>query len=114
MQQVLLGLLGQVTTHSNELTQFRSHFTFTKKKKGRHLRGFFRISANVAACNVHRSGGAGLAATTLGGALDDYLKVVSRDFLRRDFKGREETLRAYAEDHIREIVRSPKLRPKAA
>jgi hypothetical protein len=44
--------------------------------------------ADIAQQNANQNGAAGLAATNLGGAVDDYLKLVARKFLHREFTKR--------------------------
>jgi hypothetical protein len=69
---------------------------------------------DIAERYMSRSGGAGLAAATLAGAIEDYLKVIAASFLRCEFTNRYQILRAFAEDHMREIVYAPEVRPRAA
>jgi hypothetical protein len=78
------------------------------------LAGIMPYLADIAQQNANWSGAAGLAATTLGGAVDDYLKLVARTFLQCEFTKRDEILRALADDHMRKIVWSPERLPKAA
>jgi hypothetical protein len=70
--------------------------------------------ADIAAQNVHQEGEVALAATVLGGAIDDYLKFVAQAFLKRPFTDRHEVLAAFAADHLRDVVRSPAVIPRAA
>ena len=109
LQQLLMGFVGQVTTHRNELTQFPITYYFYEEDKETALAGILPYLSDIAKQSLKRNGAAGLAAISLGGAVDDYLKFICSAILHRDFKSREEILQAYADDHMRQIVRSPKL-----
>jgi hypothetical protein len=114
LQEILLGLASQVITSRNELSQFPITYYFHEDESETALAGIMPYLADIAQQNANRNGAAGLAATTLGGAVDDYLKLVARKFLDREFTKRDEILRAFADDHMRKIVRSPERLPKAA
>jgi hypothetical protein len=109
LHQLLTGLAGQVITHRNELTQFPITYYFYEEDKETALAGILPYLSDIAKQSLKRDGAAGLAAISLGGAVDDYLKFICSAILHRDFKSREESLQAYADDHMRQIVRSPKL-----
>ena len=113
LEDLLLDLASQLSTHRNELTQFPITYYFYEDDKKTALAGVLPYLADIAAQSVPRPGAAGLAATVLGGAIDDYLQVVGERFLHRKFENRELALQAYAQDHHREVVRSPHLRPTA-
>ncbi len=114
LQELLLGFASQLSTHRNELMQFPITYYFYEQDRQTALAGILPYLADIADQNVPRGGGAGLAAATLGGAIDDYLEVIANSFLRCEFKSREQILRLFAEDHKREIVRSPRSKLKAA
>lgn len=114
LQQILNGLASQLITNRNELNQFPITYYFHEDETKTALSGVLPYLADIAEQNVSRKGAAGLAATILGGAVDDYLKVVARRFLNREFTNREDVLRAFATDHMRNIVRSPHVLSRAA
>jgi hypothetical protein len=114
LQEILLGLASQVITSRNELSQFPITYYFHEDESETAFAGIMPYLADIAQQNANRNGAAGLAAATLGGAVDDYLKLVARKFLDREFTKRDEILRAFADDHMRKIVRSPERLPKAA
>jgi hypothetical protein len=109
VQQILLGLASQLSTSRNELIQFPITYYFHEDEKETSLAGILPYLADIAEINAKRSGAAALAAVALGGAVDDYLRVVASLSLRRKFTNRDEILRALAEDHMREIARSPSI-----
>ena len=109
LQQILLGLASQLTTHRNELTQFPITYFFYEEDQQTALPGILPYLADIAEQSVSRSGAAAIAATVLGGAVDDYLKLIAGSFLSTKFTNREDILRAYAEDQKREPVRSPRM-----
>jgi hypothetical protein len=114
LQQILLGLASQVITCRNELSQFPITYYFHEEEAETALAGIFRYLSDIAEQNVRRKGAAGLGATTLGGAVDDYLKLVAQTFLRRPFAKRQNILRAFATDHMHKMVRSPWKQPRVA
>jgi hypothetical protein len=114
LQPILNGLASQLLTCRNELSQFPITYYFHEEESETALAGILPYFADVAEQNATRSGGAGLASTVLGGAVDDYLKLVARSFLHQPFTGRDDILRSFAKDHQREIARSPRKLPKAA
>jgi hypothetical protein len=114
LQELLLEMASQLSTHRNELTQFPITYYFYEQEKETALAGVLPYMADIAEQSLSRPGAAGLSAAVLGGAIDDYLKVLADRFLHTKLEDRREVLRAYAEDHKREVVRSPRLRPKAA
>ena len=106
--QILDGLALQLITCRNELVQFPITYYFHENETETALAGILPYMADVAEQSIQRGGGAGLAAAVLGGAIDDYLKLVARSFLREPFTNRRDILEAFAADHRREVVRSPK------
>jgi hypothetical protein len=114
LHQLLEGFAAQLITCRNELSQFPITYYFHEDETETALAGVLPYLADIAAQNVNRSGAAGLSATVLGGAVDDYLKLIARSFLHRPFTSRDDILRAFATDHQRQIVRAPQRRPKAA
>jgi hypothetical protein len=114
VQQILMGLASQLITARNELMQFPITYYFHEDEKDTSLAGILPYLADIAAENVRRHGGAAMGAVALGCAVDDYLNMVSRIFLARDFSTREQSLNAFAEDHIRQPVHAPQRLPKAA
>jgi len=114
VQEILLGLASQLTTHRNELTQFPITYYFYENESETALAGILPYMADIADENKSRKGGAAIAAITLGGAIEDYLKIVAKFFLERPYTDREQIMRAYAADHNREVVRAPRHRPRAA
>src|SRR5205085_10230923 len=104
LQQLLMGFVGQVTTHRNELTQFPITYYFYEEDKETALAGILPYLADLAAESARRPGAAGLAAASLGGAIDDLLKLICRGFLGQEFISREKALKAFAEDQKREVV----------
>jgi hypothetical protein len=114
LQEILLGLASQLITGRHELSQFPITYYFHENENKSALAGILPYVADIAEQNVNRNGAAGLSATVLGGAVDDYLKLVAQTFLRRKFTKREDILRAFADDHMRKVVRSPERLPKAA
>lgn len=114
LQSILLGLAGQLATSRNELIQFPITYYFHEHERETSLAAVLPYLADIAAQNVRREGSGALAATVLGGAIDDYLKFVARTFLKRGFNNRYEILNALAADHLREMIRSPVIVSKAA
>lgn len=114
LQSILLGLAGQLTTSRNELIQFPITYYFHEHERETSLAAVLPYLADIATQNVRREGAVALAATVLGGAIDDYLKFVGRTFLKRRFTERHEILNALAADHLREMIRSPVVVSKAA
>lgn len=114
LYSILLGLASQLTTSRIELIQFPITYYFHEKEQETSLSAILPYLADIAAENVHGEGGVALAATVLGGAIDDYLKFIARTFLDRPFTDRHEILAAFAADHLRDVVRSPVVIPKAA
>lgn len=107
LQQILTGLASQLITCRNELSQFPITYYFHEDETATALAGIVPYLADIAAQNLRRKGAAGLAATILGGAVDDYLKLIAGSSLRRPFRDRKDILREFAADHRREIVHSP-------
>jgi hypothetical protein len=103
-----------MTTSRNELIQFPITYYFHENEGQTSLAAILPYLADIAAQNVRGEGAVALAATALGGAIDDYLKFVSRTFLERPFTSRYELLRAFAADHLRDAVRSPAVISRAA
>jgi hypothetical protein len=114
LYDILLGFAGQMTTSRNELIQFPITYYFHENERETSLAAILPYLADMAAQNVHGEGAVALAATALGGAIDDYLKFVGRTFLDRPFTNRYEMLGAFAADHLRDAVRSPVVIPRAA
>jgi hypothetical protein len=114
LHQILLGLATQLITNRNELTQFPITYYFHEDETQTSLAGILPYLSDIAEQSAGRNGAAGLAAITLGGAIDDYLRLIARDFLKREFKNRKDILQAFADDHMREAVRSPRIVSKAA
>jgi hypothetical protein len=114
LQQILFGLASQLITSRNELSQFPITYYFHEEETKTALAGILPYMADIAEQNVNRNGAAGIAATTLGGAVDDYLKLIAQAFLRCKFTKRDDILRAFADEHMRKVVRSPERLPKAA
>ena len=107
LHSILLGLATQLVTSRNELIQFPITHYFHEHERETSLAAVLPYLADIAAQNVRGNGGVALAAAVLGGAIDDYLKFVARAFLRRPFSDRYEILRAFAAEHLREVIRSP-------
>ena len=107
VQEILIGLASQLITSRNELSQFPITYYFHEDETETALAGILPYLADIAEQNINRAGAAGLAATVLGGAVDDYLKLIAGGFLNREFTNRQDILRAFADDHMRKIVRSP-------
>src|SRR3954447_14842118 len=95
LQQILLGLASQLLTSRNELSQFPITYYFHEEETKTALAGILPYMADIAEQNVNRNGVAGIAATTLGGAVDDYLKLIAQAFLRSKFSKRDNILRAF-------------------
>jgi hypothetical protein len=114
VHQLFIAFISQITTHRNELMQFPIVYYFYEEDKITALPGVLPYLADIAQQNASRQGAAAISAASLGGAIDAYLDVIARSFLHRKFGNREEALLAYAADHKRDVVRSPKLRRRAA
>jgi hypothetical protein len=114
LHELLQGFAAQLITCRNELSQFPITYYFHENETETALAGVLPYLADIAAQNVNRAGAAGLSATVLGGAVEDYLKLIARSFLNRPFTSRDDILRAFASDHQRKIVRAPGRKPKAA
>lgn len=114
VQQILMGLASQLITGRNELMQFPITYFFHEEDKETSLAGILPYLADIADQNLARSGGAAMGAVALGGAVEDYVEMVSRIFLAREFSNREESLIAFAEDHLRRPVRAPNRLPRVA
>jgi hypothetical protein len=114
LSSILQAIVSQLTTHRNELMQFPITYYFYEEDKVTALPGVLPYLADIARESASRDGAAAISAVSLGGAIDDYLKVLERSFLHRRFKTRDEAMKAYAIDHRREIVRSPTPGRKAA
>jgi len=111
---ILLTLVGQMITHHNELVQFPITYFFDDQDLRFSLAAILPYLADISAQNTHRGGSAAIAATSLGGAIDEFLKVIAEYYLRLPFTSREEILRAFAADHCREMIRAPRPRSRAA
>jgi len=109
LQEILLGFASQLTTHRNELSQFPITYFFYEEDRKTSLAGILGYLAEIADESVVRKGAAAIAATILGGAVDDYLKLLCRLFLHREFTNRDQILQAYAEDQNRTLVRRPRI-----
>jgi hypothetical protein len=114
LHQILVGLASQLITSRNELSQFPITYYFHEDETQTSLAGILPYMSDIAEQSAGRNGAARIAAVTLGGAIDDYLRLVAHDFLRLEFKNRKDILRALADDHMREAVRSPGKVSKAA
>jgi hypothetical protein len=114
LSSILLGIVSQLTTHRNELMQFPITYYFYEEDRVTALPGVLPYLADIARQSAKRGGAAAISAVSLGGAIDDYLDVIERSFLHRQFRSRDEAMKAYASDHKREIVRSPARGRKAA
>ena len=114
LHELLEGFAAQLITCRNELSQFPITYYFHEDETKTALSGVLPYLADIAQQNVSRDGAAGLSATILGGAVDDYLKLIAGSFLKRPPTSREDILHAFARDHQRKIVRSPQRKPKAA
>jgi hypothetical protein len=114
LNQILLGFVSQMTTHRNELMQFPITYYFYEEDKITALPGVLPYLADIAQQSASRGGAAGMSAVSLGGAIDDYLDVLSQWFLHGRSKNRHEAMTAYAADHRRAIVRSRESGRKAA
>jgi hypothetical protein len=112
--EILLGLAGQLVTSRNELVQFPITYYFHETETSTSLAGILPYLAETAQWAAERKGAAGIAGTTLGGAIDDFLRMVAEMFLHRKFTNRAEILQAFAHEHLREAVHSPLRRPRAA
>jgi hypothetical protein len=87
--------------------QFPITYYFHEDDEGTSLAGILPYLADIADQCARRKGAATLAAVALGGAVDDYLRLIARTFLSRQSGSREDLLRAYAENHLRTMARSP-------
>jgi hypothetical protein len=114
VQSILLGLASQLTTHRNELTQFPITYYFYENERKTALPGVLPYMAELADRFSTRDGAVYLAAITLGGAIKDYLEVVQKAYLRKQFNTKEEVISALAHDHQREEVHTPGPVPRAA
>ena len=114
LHQLLEGFAAQLITCRNELAQFPITYYFHENETQTSLAGVLPYVADIAAENVNRAGAAGLSATVLGGAVDDYLKLIARSFLNRPFTSRDDIMREFASDHQRQLVRAPQRSLKAA
>jgi hypothetical protein len=112
--QILLGLAGQLTTSRNELMQFPITYYFHENETKTSLAGVLPYLAEIAEQSSRRKGAAVIGGVTLGGAIDDYLKLVAPTFLDCEFTTREAILRALASDHLRGMVHAPRGVPRAA
>jgi hypothetical protein len=112
--EILLGLAGQLVTSRNELVQFPITYYFHETETSTSLAGILPYLAETAEWAADRKGAAGIGGTTLGGAIDDFLKMVAEMFLDRRFTNRAELLQAFAHEHLRKEVHSPIRRPRAA
>lgn len=110
LQTILLGLAAQLTTHRNELTQFPIAYFFFEEESKTALPSVLPYMAELADRFTGREGAARFAAVTLGGAVQDYAEVLQNDFLKRKFQSKHEALAAYAHDHLRQMVHSPRQR----
>jgi hypothetical protein len=114
LNQLLLGLASQLSTSRHELIQFPITYYFHENESKSSLAAVLPYLADIAEQNKSRRGGAALAATVLGGAVDDYLEWVAQSFLGMKFTSRERVLAALAKDHLREPLRAPDMVSKAA
>lgn len=114
VSQILLGLASQLTTSRNELIQFPITYYFHENEDKTSLAGVLPYLADLAEQNKNRQGAAALAATVLGGAVDDYLQWVAQTFLRRKFSVRAQILSALAEEHLRRPLRGAEVGSRAA
>lgn len=107
IQNILLGLASQLTTHRNELTQFPITYYFFENERKTALAGVLPYMSELADRFSRCDGAVYLAAVTLGGAIKDYIEVIEEAFLRKHFNTKEEALSALARDHMRNEVHSP-------
>ncbi len=114
VNEILLGLASQLITSRNEMIQFPITYYFHENEQKTSLAGALSYMADLAELNKKRAGAAALAATVLGGAVDDFLEYVAGKFLRQQFRDRREILVALAQDHLRTPLRAPETIRKAA
>lgn len=107
LQTILLGLASQLTTHRNELSQFPITYYFQEPESRTAIGGILFYISELADRFSDREGAVRIAAVTLGGAVEDYLSLIDKQFFRRKFDDREASLKRLAADHLRKPVHSP-------
>jgi hypothetical protein len=107
IQNILLGLASQLTTHRNELTQFPITYYFFENERKTALAGILPYLLELSQRFSRHDGAVYLAAVTLGGSIKDYIAVIEGAYLRKHFNTAEEALSALAHDHMRAEVHSP-------
>jgi hypothetical protein len=103
---LLMEFAGEFAQLRNSASQFPITYYFHSGETISGLAGILEY-ARVVADEASRSGSGSvrLAGTCLGGAIEDYLKLIAVDFLRMPPKSdTRDILRAYASDHMREVV----------
>lgn len=102
-QQIVWGLVAEMSSLRNDLTQFPITYYFHSGESHTGLAGALPYVAELAgaASRPKIAPGLRIAATALGGALDDLLEYMAETFLRMSSDDKAAILRRYAEDHMR-------------
>jgi hypothetical protein len=103
-QQIIWGLVAEMSSLRNDLTQFPITYYFHSGEAPTGLAGALPYIAELAgaASRPNVAPGLRLAATALGGALDDFLEYVAGTFLRMPVGDKTAILHRYAEEQMRE------------
>jgi hypothetical protein len=108
LQQILLALSEKVTTVRTELSQFPITYYFQERDTKSAIGPALQYLAEVAEQIAARRSKVALAATVLGGAVDDLLDLMTRKYLQKSFASRWEALAAVNTEHDRQPLRRPR------
>jgi hypothetical protein len=105
----LFAVLGELSTEvirlRNSLAQFPVSYYFLSGEERSSLPGILEyLRAMAEAGSKSSSPAIRIAATELGGAIQNYLELVAEAFLQIPANDPPRVLRAYAESHKRELV----------
>ncbi len=108
-QELLWGLAAQICELRNDVTQFPISYYFHTGEHHSGLAGGLPYLAEIAeeGSRPHQPPSVRVACVSLGGAIDDYLTEIAEILLRMPTHNKDEIMRRYAEDQLREIYRRP-------
>jgi hypothetical protein len=105
-QQIVWGLVAEMSSLRNDLTQFPITYYFHSGESHTGLGGVLTYVAEMAdvASRPEVAPGLRIAATALGGAMDDFLEYIAGTFLLMPMDDKAAILRKYAEEQMREPI----------
>ena len=104
---ILDRLTSRLTTLRNQVAQFPITYYFHVGEEETALPGVLPYLAELGsrASQPGRAASVRLAGTALGGAVDSYLELIAREFLRMPIDDKSAILRRHAADQMRNMVR---------